>query len=77
MRDVQRVRDDLNISFPLVFGPVFDVADAYGVWHYQRNAAFGTVIVDRNGVVRMHHVSRDEFDRPGASKLLDVLRSID
>lgn len=69
--------ETLSISFPLVFGPVFDVATAYGVWHYQRNAAFGTVIVDRNGVVRMHHVSLDEFDRPSASKVVDVLRGID
>lgn len=74
--DVERMWWELGILFPLIPAPVRQVADNYGVWNYQKNAAFGTVIIDKAGVVRFHRFGQDEHDRPSVIELISSLRSI-
>jgi peroxiredoxin len=74
-KDVERTREVLGITFPMVPSPVFDVAEAYGVWDNQRKLAIATVINDKAGVVRFSHQAvRDDWDRPSVSQILRVLR---
>lgn len=74
--DVERIRRELGISFQLIPAPVRQIADTYGVWNYQKNAAFGTVIIDKVGVVRFHRFGQDEYDRPSLIEFISSLRSI-
>lgn len=74
--DVQRVRAELGISFPLIPAPVRQLAETYGVWNQQKNAAFGTVIIGKTGVVRYQRFGQDEHDRPSALEIVSSLRNI-
>ncbi len=74
--DVQRVRTELGISFPLIPAPVRQAAETYGVWNHQKNAAFGTVIIDKAGVVRYQRFGQDEYDRPSVLDIFSSLRNV-
>lgn len=74
--DVERIRRELGIAFPLIPAPVRQVAETYGVWNYQKNAAFGTVIIDKARIVRFERFGQDEHDRPSVTDLISILRNI-
>ena len=74
--DVERVRRELGVSFPLIPAPVRDVADGDGVWNHQKNASFGTVIIGKTGIVRLQRLGQDEQDRPSVIDLVSTLRTI-
>jgi hypothetical protein len=44
--------------------------------NFQKNVAFGTVIIDKAGIVRFHYVSRDEHDRPRTGTVIEELRRL-
>jgi alkyl hydroperoxide reductase subunit AhpC len=73
-RDLALSLLELELSFFMVAAPVRQVAEAYGVWNKQRNTSFGTVIVDKSGIVRFHRFGRDEHDRPSLLEILTMLR---
>ena len=74
--DVERIRREFGISFPLIPAPVRQVAETYGVWNHQKNTAFGTVIIDKAGVVRYLRFGQDEYDRPSTLEIISSLTSI-
>lgn len=75
-RDVERVRNELEISFGLVPAPIRQAAEAYGVWNQQRNSAFGTVIIDKSAKISFFRFGRDEHDRPSLLEILTALRTM-
>jgi peroxiredoxin len=75
--DVERTRDALNLTFPLVPASTEHIARRYGVWNPRSRSALATIIVDREGIVRfLHDAGDDEFNRPKISIILQVLREI-
>lgn len=44
--------------------------------NFQKNVAFGAVIIDKAGIVRFHYVSRDEHDRPRTGTVIEELRRL-
>ncbi len=81
-RELYRAYGMLKASFLDVWGPRTWLAYARGLLRgvrpgkpggdvYQRG---GDVLIDPEGVVRLHHVGRDPADRPAVETLLETVR---
>ncbi len=75
-QDVEKTRNQLGITFTLVPVPNRKVAEDFGVYDPKRNRAIATLILDREGFIRLKHVSKTENDRPEFQKIIDTLRGI-
>ena len=73
---VQRLRAELGISFPVIPAPTRQLAEAYGVWNHEENAAFDTLIIDKVGTVRYRHVAKNSYDRPSVLDIVARLRGV-
>ena len=74
--DVQKTRNQLGITFTLVPVPNRKVAEDFGVYNPERKRAIATLILDKEGLIRLKYVSRNENDRPNFSKIIKILQDI-
>ncbi len=74
--DVRRTHDQLKLTFPLVPMPLTRVIKDFGLSTDQYGVCYGTVIIDRDGVVRFVHDSTNENFRTSASQIRQILNEI-
>jgi peroxiredoxin len=75
-RDVRRTHDQLKLSYSLVPTPVSQVIKDFGLSTDQYGTSYGTVIIDKTGVVRFVHDSINENNRTSVSEIRRVLQDI-
>ena len=66
----------LNITFTIIPGPERKAAEALGVWNNKRQLAIATVIVDKQGNIRLIYESSSNTDRPNASEIIKKLEEM-
>ena len=76
MKDVQRTRDQLRLTFPLVPRPATQVIKDFDLSTNKFGISYGTVIIDKKGIVRFVHDSSNELEYPSVSEILRVLQKI-
>jgi peroxiredoxin len=74
--DVQRARDQLKLTYPTTAAPIQSVIKDYELWTNQYGISYGTVIIDKNGVVRFVDNSVNEYNRTSVSQIRRVLQDI-
>ncbi|MCA9592622.1 MAG: redoxin domain-containing protein [Myxococcales bacterium] len=82
-RALYQAYDMLKASFWDVWGPSTWLAYAREMWRGQKlkesdedvNQRGGDVLIDPDGIVRIHHVGKGPADRPSVESLLDVVRA--
>ena len=75
----EKVVQELNIPFPVLYDPSREVPRLYGVFGLlgDKLATPSTFVVDREGVVRWKYVAGSVSDRPPSSRVLDQLAKLD
>ena len=75
-QDVRRTHDQLKLTYPLVPMPVSQVIKDFGLSTDQYGICYGTVIIDKTGVVRFVHDSTNENNRTSVSEIRRVLQDM-
>ena len=75
-RDVRRTHDQLKLTYPLVPAPLTQVIKDFGLSTDQYGTSYGTVIIDKNGVVRFVHDSTNENNRTPVPQIRRILQEI-
>ena len=75
-RDVRRTRDQLKLTYPLIPAPIEKVIKDFGLPTNRGGASFGTVIIDKNGIVRFVDGSINESVRASVADIRRVLQEI-
>ncbi len=74
--DVNQTRQRLGISFPMIPAPVTDVIKAYGLSTDRNGTSYGTVIIDKNGSLRLIHNSTSSNIRLSLKEIQETLKEI-
>ncbi len=74
--DVRRTHEQLKLSYPLIPMPVMQVIKDFGLSTDRYDVSYGTVIIDKNRVVRFVHDSTNENLRTSVSQILQTLQEI-
>jgi peroxiredoxin len=73
--DVKSTKRDLGITYTLIPKPNSKAVKDFGVTYGSHGAAFGTIIIDKNGHIRFKSVDAWNF-RTSSSRIIKELQGI-
>jgi peroxiredoxin len=75
-RDVRRTRDQLKLTYPIIPAPITKVIKDFDLPTNRSGVSFGTVIIDKNSIVRFVDNSTNESNRTSVAEIRRVLQEI-
>jgi alkyl hydroperoxide reductase subunit AhpC len=75
-KDVRGIRDQLKLTYPIVPAPITKVIKDFDLTTDRNGTTYGTVIIDKNSVIRFIHNSTDASVRTPVAEIRRVLQEI-